>query len=358
MINVFSDRHHNSLFNSLRILFEDRLKGNLFTQVGLEWWEKGYWNIYDHPATANQYLSLDPRYKPIDGTRQLNQVVNQNPEYYELYDPEYEKPQKALTFEQFLAMDIDIIIASIPQHIIPFHRLRDRYKPKAKLIYQVGNSWDIQDMPIPNIMASANIHIPEKYHSIIYHQEFDTSVFKFDPIFYQDAYMAQPPQNIYSFVNCFDVQDHFKKDWELFEAIEKRMPEWGFRSFGGQCRNGTIDGSRALAAKMSEARFIWHTKNGGDGYGHVIHNAAAVGRPLIVKEEYYIGKLGGKLLIDGVACLTIDGLSDEEIINKINHYSEPERYEKLCLGAYRNFTEVVDFDKESEMLKIFVQNLK
>ena len=207
-MNILTDYHHNSLLNSLRLLFEERLEAKLFRQVGLQWFANNFWNIYPHPATAQQYLSLDQRYKPVDGSRQLNQLTGQNLEYYELFDPEYNVNQKALTFDQFLHKDIDIIIASVPQHIEPFTKLRNQYKPNAKLIYQVGNTWDIQDMPISNIMASAKVYIPPKYHSIVYHQEFSTEIFKYSN--------TPESKNIYSFVNCFSTQDHFKKDWELF----------------------------------------------------------------------------------------------------------------------------------------------
>ncbi len=358
-LNVFSDRHHNSLYNSLRLLFEDRLGGSLFTQVGLEWYEEKFWNIFDHPATANQYLSLDQRYKPVDGSRQLNQIVGDNPDYYELFDPEYGITQKALTLEQFKNTDIDIIIVSIPSHIEPFTKLRNLYKPNAKLIYQVGNSWDINSMPIPNIMASAKVYIPPKYHSIIYHQEFDTKVFKPDHLYYMSATpkLVMPAKNIYSFVNCFNTQDHFIFDWQLFEEMETLMRDWSFRSFGGQCRDGVVNGSDALSAKMSEARFIWHTKYGGDGYGHVLHNSAAKGRPLIIKEEYYLGKLGGELIKDGETCITIDRLTPQEIMNKIEYFNEPELYRKLCKNTYENFKQKVDFDKEGEAIKIFIDNL-
>jgi len=342
------------------MLFEGRLGGQVYRPIGMEWAEKGFWKVYDHPATQAQYLGIGGA--TPDGSPKLNEVKGWvgdgesskiiGRDVYRCNDIESGKTNKAITFQSFLDMPIDIIIASIPQHIIPFYNLRNKYKPNAKLIYQVGNSWDIFDMPIPNIMASAKIFIPQKYHSIVYHQEFDTN------IFWPLTPNYQPFPNIYSFVNCFSLpQDHFRFDWQLFQELEQLMPEWVFKSYGGQCRDGAMNGSQALADKMREARFIWHTKNGGDGFGHIIHNAAACGKPLIIKEQYYLGKLGGDSIKDGVTCVTIDGLTSQKIINKINLYNSPENYAKLCKNTYENFKRVVDFDKEAEALKIFLETL-
>ncbi len=352
-MNVFSDRHHNSLYNSLRILFEERLGGKLFTQVGLEWADD-YWRIFDHEATRAQYLSLDQRYKPIDGTRPLNQIVSQTPDYYELYDPEYGVPQKALTLEQFKKMDIDIIIASIPQHIIPFYNLRNKYKPNARLIYQIGNSWNIEgNMPILNIMASAKIFIPKKYHSIVYHQEFSTSIFS-------PRTPICPPiidNNIFSFINCFSLQDHFKHDWQLFQELEQLMPDWNFKAYGGQGRDGAMNGAQALADKMREARFIWHKKAGADGYGHIAHNAMAMGKPLIINYMEYSNKLAGEILEPDINCINADGLNAEQLRDKIIYFSEPEKYTNICNNLYKKFKSVVNFGREEQELRKFLDNL-
>ncbi len=215
-------------------------------------------------------------------------------------------------------------------------------------------------------MASAKISgIPQDINYIEYHQEFDTEIFK--PIipekpeifkFWESSLML-PKNNIYSFVNVFNGQDHFRQDWQLFTNIEHMMMSgWSFKSYGGQCRDGSIGPAKEVAKKMRESKFIWHTKAGGDGYGHVIHNASAVGRPPIVKMQYYQSKMAGQLMIDGETCIAIDNLTNDEIVNKIEHFSQKEHYVKLCANAYRKFKEVVDFDTEFEQIKRFLQNLQ
>jgi hypothetical protein len=93
------------------------------------------------------------------------------------------------------------------------------------------------------------------------------------------------------------------------------------------------------------------------GMRHVIHSIFAIGRPAIVKKEYYAGKFADQLLIDGQTCITIDGLNPNQIIDKINYYNEQSRYEALCAGAYSRFKEVVDFDKEAIQLQKYFSEL-
>lgn len=349
MYNVFTDFHHASLLNSLILLFEKRLGGNVYRPIGVEWAQKGFWKIYDHPATQAQFLDIGGA--TPDGTRPLNEVEKTEDKVYFCHDIDSDLTNKAITFDGFMSMHIDIVIASIPAHIEPFKRLCELHPDHPKLIYQVGNAWTIENGYAPNIMASAIIHnVPTNINFISYHQEFDTNKFRPD-------FDYVPEKNIYSFMNCFDVDQLFRMDYELFQRVEREMSDWNFKVYGGQCRDGAAHGSTEMAQKIKEAKFIWHTKYGGDGYGHVIHNAAAMGKPMIVKKGYYMGKMGEQLFIDGVTCIVIDGLGINEIIEKINYYSEPERYKRMCMNVYENFKKVVDFDKEAEELKKFLQNL-
>ena len=319
---VFSDRHHNALTKSLELLFEGRLKGQLYFQKGMEWWEEGYFHVFPHIDTAKQYLE-----------RELEGV-------------------KGVTLEEFKSMPFDIIVASLPQHIQPFKKLIELYQPQAKLIFQIGNAWSVEADSAPNVMASAVVNnIPSNVNFITYHQEFDLNIFF-------PTFPSSIEKKISSFVNCFNTADHFQPDWKLFEETEKLMPDWGYKAYGGQCRDGAAHGVMQIAEKMRGSGFIWNTKHGGDGYGHVIFNAAAIGRPLITKKEYYKNKLGEKLMIDGETCIAIDGLSPQEIKNKIEYYSDPEKYHIMCKKTYQNFQDHVDFSKEADNIKIFLENLK
>ena len=380
MYNVFCDFHHASLLQSLILLFEKRLGGYVYRPIGMEWAQKGFWKVYDHPATQLQYLGIGGA--TPDGTPPLNEVVAQSATHnfvetsgvYLCKDIDSDWVNKAITFDAFMALPIDIVIATLPQHIEPFAKLCELHPNKPKLIYQVGNAWNYDgNAPVKNIMASARMAgMTIGLNTIEYHQEFDTNIFtpfsKTEPHWHDGLYMQNDfvtaeqslgmnTQKIYSFVNCFSIDGIFAADYKMFLDIERAMPEWTFKAYGGQCRDGAVGPAAVVAQKMREAMFIWHTKVGGDGYGHVIHNAPAVARPLIVKKQYYDGKMAEPLLIDGETCIAIDGLDYPQIINKITHYAQPEQYKTMSAAAYANFKRVVDFDREAESIKQFLANL-
>lgn len=359
MYNVFTDFHHASLLQSFILLFEKRLGGKVYRPIGTEWFENGFWKIYDHPATVAQFLGIGGA--TPDGTPPLNEVdsvgarIGENGKrisIYNCHDIDSDGVNKAITYEGFMNMKFDIVIASIPAHVEPFARLCELHPNKPKLIYQIGNQWNFDgSLPVKNIMSSATVNgVTSGLNVIQYHQEFDLD------IFWPDTRVYHGP-NIYSFVNCFNVEQMFAYDWTLFQEVERLMPNWTFRSYGGQCRDGAAHGAQQLADKMRESLFIWHTKKHGDGYGHVLFNSAAVGRPIITKKSDYAGKLGEDLMIDGKTCINIDGLSPGDIVEKIKHYSDPRLYEYMRAMVVENFREHVNFDREEQELRQFLNNL-
>lgn len=353
---VFVDFHHASLLNSLIMLFEGRLGGQVYRPIGLDWYDQGYWKLYEHPATVAQYLGVGGA--TPDGTEPLNDIEDRPPIYgvYWCKDIESHSVNKAITIEAFKKIQFDIVLATLPQHIEPFKNLITQYQPSAKLIFQIGNAWSVEANGAPNVMASARIpNIPPEVNFIEYHQEFDLNIFS--PPRYEPEFM-QPTNAISSFVNCFSIDGLFAEDWALFQKVEKLMPEWKFKAFGGQCRDGSANGAEAVAYEMKQSKFIWHTKKGGDGYGHIIHNAIAVGRPPIIKLEYYKGKLAEDLLADGITCVAIDNLNPEQIVNKIQTFSPTPIYQELSDNCIARFRKMVNFDREEGKIRQFLDNLK
>lgn len=362
-LKVFTDFHHASLLNSLILLFEKRLGGEVYRPIGKDWYESGYWKVYDHPATAEQFLGINGA--TPDGTEPVNTVEaisgRKDPrtgkvitDIYHCHDIETGDTNKAINLDGFFARHFDVVIASLPQHIEPFRKLCNAHKSKPVLIYQIGNSWNIEPHLAHNlngVMASASIVKDYPLPTVQYHQEFDLNMFRYEqPLQGKLPISGNPTQwpekVINSYVNCFSEASIFQMDWTIFRLVEEKMTDWLFRSYGGQCRDGACHGIEELSESMRNSRFIWHTKYGGDGYGHILHNAAACGRPLIVRKEYYLGKLAEPLLIDGETCICIDGLGVGEIIEKIEHYNAPDTYLELCQKMRKKFNEVVDFSKE------------
>lgn len=354
-MNVFAEIHHDSLFNSLQILFEERLGGKLYRPIGEEWFKEGYWLIaapYNNdPGTITQFLGIrDEVYRPTDGSRALNEIKERGKGYYIIKG--IKKDHNAVTLEQFKNISFDIIIASYLPHYQTFTELRDKYQPKAKVICQAGNNWlnSIDWNITKNLMASCapDSNVPTSVNKVFYHQEFSLDIYNYEAF--------QKTNIIRSFVNTFDISDLFKEDYLFWLELEKKMPEFKFESYGASNREGSILGDEKIAEFM-RGSIPLHLKKGGDGYGYCIHQYFAAGRAPIVKMQYYKNQLAGQLMEDKITCIAIDGLNVDEAVDKIRHFVNNE-YEKMCLNAYNKFKSIVNFDSEEKMIREFLSTLQ
>lgn len=352
---ILVDFHHSTLLQSLIMLFEQRLGYKVYRPIGQDWFNEGYWKINDSAETAAQYLSLDQSFVPKDGTPALNKMVDQDlfdgesPEtgvYYCGY-PEYGEVNRACTLEFFKNNDFDLVLSSIPQHIEPFKKLAE--EAGAKHIFQVGNDWDFELLHGLNVMASTRPRrAPDDVNVIFYHQEFDTQIFR--------PRRIKPNKKIYSFVNI--LQNHTQA-WDDFQKLELLLERKGFEfaTFGGQCRDGNINGPQALADKMAEAMLIFHVKDGGDGFGHIIHNAYSVGRPVIVRSSQYKGKLAQELFAPGT-CIDLDTMSIPEAANVIVRLSHsPIQLVRMHTKTSERFRELVNYEVEAERIEQWLQTI-
>lgn len=352
-MKVFADLHHSSLYYSLYLLFEKRLNYELYRPIGMNWFTQGYWKIADvydtRQATANQFLGLD--HKKWDKFKSLNADYTIEDGVYHVYDPDNYFHQKAITLEKFKEVKFDIIIASYIHHVPTFARLVKEYQPQAKLIHQMGNNWisSIDFGLVRNLMASTKkISLPENINAVWYHQEFDREVFTYKPY--------KPPLTKKKTV-CLMNNLQAYPDADLFFQMEKAMPDWKFKYYGASNRDGSLAGYKTVASEIHDSAFVWHCKAGGDGFGHVVHNAFACGRPPIVKKEYYKDQLAEELMVGGETCIAIDNLTLPEIIEKVLYYSDDIRYQTMSEAAYKRFCEVVDYNAEEKQLREFMNRL-
>lgn len=341
-MNVFCDLHHSDLFYSLQLLFEKRLGWNLYRPIGESWFTNGYWKLAEpygnNPSTIKQFLSTeiatwDP-YVNLNGNYVLNDGI------YFIYDPIRKSHQKAITYETFMDMDIDFVISTYQPHDEPYQRLANAHKSHPKFIVQMGNIY--QTTNARNVMCSTMPYsVPSDKNVVFYHQEFPLDVFS-----YKD-----PPQNkrITSFVMLLP-------DGGKYYSQKAEMPDYTFKAFGMGAPDGVISGLDKIATEMQESMFGWHIKPQGDGFGHILHNWAACGRPIITCFSDYANKLGGKLLVDGKTAINIDGLQPKDIADRIRKLSEPDIHLKMCVDMYNRFQQVCDFDKEFEQIKTFLSN--
>lgn len=322
---VFVDFHHQALANSLQMLFEKRMDGKVYFPYGMNWFEKNLWligNPYGDqaPTTASQYLASAI---PADGT---GAVVIPN----------------AMTLDQFIHADIDIIIASYFDHIPVYRALRDTYHPKAKFITHYGNAWS--DHPLNEKVLASVAPFRSNAPAVFYHQEFDTSIF----------FPSSPWERtnlIASFSNALPNNAHFKQDWADFQAFKALIePTFAVKSFGGGCPDGALLYPHSVAQMMRQCTFAIHLKNGGDGYGHTVFSLAACGVPLVYRGSQYKGKLAEKLLKHLVTGIDVDIVGIQGAVDLLTHFTQ-EDCQQLSNGIYSIFKESADFDKEEHQIR-------
>lgn len=343
-MKIFADYHHSGLYASLVLLLEGRLGNELYRPIGMDWFEKDYWKIAEpygnNPNTAKQFL--EPHAIPTDGTPPLNNEITKKSGYISIEEKSNNVTHKAITLSQLVEMNPDFIIASIPAHVTSFKRLIKDYNLKSKLLYQVGNiGWHTQ---IPwgafdGLMATvAPFHVPANEKAVFYRQEFDLEVFK--------PGETRRNRNIFSFVNLLP-------EAQKFDALRRALPNYSFRSYGIGCTNGILTSTQQIAKFMRGAEFGYHNKPGGDGYGHIIHNWFAIGRPVIINLDDYKDKLAGELLTDGETCINMSGRSSKKVAEIINNLSDLE-YMDMCSAVTKRFEGVVDFAEDAARVGEFL----
>lgn len=356
MIRLFTDFHHSSLLRATNMLFGDRLHMMVYRPIGVEWYDEGYWAINNQPDTAKQFLDLDQAFTPGDNTPALNKLTVERDQIlgetqadgvYYCADPGNLTAHRACTLEFFKNNRFDYVIASIPAHVPLYEDLIRKYQPTAKLIIQMGNNWNIDNYAGKNVLASIAPTLTAA-NAYFYHQEFDTEIFRPTPVV--------PSKNIYSFVN---VIQNTGIGWNDFLELERALAGQGFnfKAYGGQCRDGNKTGPRETAISMRAAQFIFHVKPGGDGYGHVIHNAYAVGRPVITRASHYAGQLAERLFIPGTF-IDLDKYGRGEVKNIVTRLTyTPDELAAMGARAAERFREVVNFEHEAQEIKEWLGGL-
>ena len=347
-MRVLADYHHGSLLRSLVMLFEDRLGMELYRPIGLEWFHEGYWAVSELKRTARQFL--EPRAGDRSPSVNVTTTVDPGPSegVYTVADPGGVSTHRACTLAHFIDHRFDYVIASIPAHVALFERLVATYQPRAKLIVQVGNNWNLADYRGHNVLASiAPRPVPEA-NVIFYHQEFDLDIFAPAP--------CLPTRKIYSYVN---VIQYSGVGWDDFLELRRLLGPAGYevRAYGGLCPDGNKTGPVELADSMRETQFVLHVKAGGDGFGHVVHNAYAVGRPLITRPSHYRGQLAERLMVPDTF-IDLDRHGVRKVRRIVADLTDsPERLRQMGQRAAERFREMVDYDLEARAIADWLANL-
>lgn len=330
------DRHQADLFYSLQRLFEDRLGIEVYAPIGHEWFDQGYWQFgHEHlgRALADQFLGLDAKYKLWNAFPPPHRPSGRG--HYITYDPAH--PSRRLpcvTLEQFRSMGgWTHIVATVQDNQAGFARLAS--ETGAKYVYQVGNTrqevaWNLDPL------ALVSSEIPILGRGVVMHQPFDhTGDFR-----YRDPDEAEGL--ISSFVNLMPRL----AEWPVAADLLARLP-FPSRIYGIDGPDGNLHPVSAIADEMARSAFALHLKVTGDGFGHVLHNWAAVGRPLVGRSSYYRGQMGERFWQDGVTCIDLDQHSPQEAADLIIAiWADKPRYRAMCAAIRAEFDRI-DWDAEA-----------
>jgi hypothetical protein len=140
---------------------------------------------------------------------------------------------------------------------------------------------------------------------------------------------------------------------EILKSYSHALPEFPFRSYGvGEA--SMLPTLNDVAERMQQSAFGWQIKPG-DGYGHILHNWLACGRPVITRLSDYRHRTDR--LIHGQSCIDLDANSFSRNVELIREWSEPEAHKKMCESTYKIFKEHVDFDRDAENVEQFLECL-
>jgi hypothetical protein len=107
-----------------------------------------------------------------------------------------------------------------------------------------------------------------------------------------------------------------------------------------------------VAERLAATGWVWHDKRIGDGYGHVIHNAAAMGRPLIGHASHYKGLAGEPLWRDLDTCIDLDRHQPADVLRLMRAIkADRDWYREITCRTRATFESLVDFDAEAERIR-------
>lgn len=317
-MNVLVDRHHSGLYHSFQLLAK-RLGWTLYTPIGLDWWEQWYWSFgrstYGDDRLAQQFLAGVPG---VDG---LGPTIDGE-------FPDWEV--MGVTLDQAQTMDWAFVISTVPDNETGFHKFAE--EAGAQFVVQVGNTGQYTDWSLDPLVISSS-EMPIEGRGVRYHQEMDPIPYVPPPISSRAAA---------SFVNCMPSMGAC---WDLLEKAQAAIPLY---VYGIDGQHGIIKPNTELVRLMSVHGWGWHDKGQGDGFGHVIHSWAAVGRPLIGHASHYRGRMAEHLWQDGITCIDLDRHSVEEACEIVRTIS-PSDHEAMCLAIRAEF-DTIDYAAEAEQI--------
>lgn len=356
-MKILADYHHADLAESLELL-ADRFGWDLYFPMGMEWYDSWYWNFeraFHGDAVARQYL---------EGVWPDPILVG---DHYEQEDRTHPgRTRKGVTLEQASAPRWDVVLCTLTHNERGFARFAKEwggvYGIQVGNVGQIGNvardgaGWDATRFVLASTTLTdyggQPIDVPVPH--VIYRQEFSLADFRPE--------WPTEPKSVASFIQCFPENKDFYAD---FLRIAREMPDLDWKVYGAygsapsdEFEQGNLNSTPAVAEAMRRTRIAWHAKWWSDGYGHVIHNLFATGRPIIGPLGYYADKLAGPLIEHGVTAFDTARMAYPDVQALLRRLRDDDDYwQEVSVNARLRFDEVVDFDADAERVRELLESL-
>lgn len=349
-MKIFCDYHHDELFESLNLLFHDRLGMEIYKPIGLDWFNNKFWDLEPYNWVIESFLCL---YEEDARDFLLNKKEghifrNQNYNPITKTTTGFTNPKRLynnLTLEEFKDIKFDLILSSTYNHFKLFENLKNLYQPQAKHIWQAGNNWPIPPGLKNFLNSTTTMKTGPEINSVYYHQEFDISLFR-----------KNNPITLYSIANL--MNNLGDQDIETFYTLKQNLKNWSMKAYGATNEHGMLPWDIETISKVfNDNAFIFHVKDFGDGYGYNIHHAIAAGRPIITRRHHYKGMTADTLFIDGISCINLDlaNYNRKEEANLI--LKMVEKWDYYSIETKKHFNNIVNFDEEEKQIRKFLDRL-
>lgn len=354
-MRILADYHHADLAESLALTLEDRFGWELYFPIGMQWFDRWYWSFeraFHGDAVAKQYLiGVWPDAESKGDHWEVTETVHPG------------RVRKGVELDQALAQDWDLVICSLTHNETGFYRFAQEVG--AKFGIQVGNvgqvqnvanegvGWDAVDFALLSTTTDG-LAIPVPH--VIYRQEFSLTDFRYE-------WPPTEPKSVASFIQCFPENGPFYADFLTFAREYPDDFDWKvYGAYGSVAQDefacGNLGSTPSVAEAMRRTRIAWHAKWWSDGYGHVVHNLAAVGRPKVGPLGYYVDKLAGPLHVDGVTSWDTGHRSNAEVIAILRRLRDDDDFHRQTCEAVRaGFDEVVDFEEDAAKVRQLLEGV-
>lgn len=344
-MRILTDYHHSDLYESFALVFEDRFGWELYRPIGMEWFDRDYWQFEKQAhgdAVARQYLSI------WDTDRDCGT-------HWERDDKTHPgRVHKMLTVEQ--ARDLDRVIATVPHNEAGLHRFANEIGATFGVqLGNVGQAFEVNWGRVKFALCSTTMPFAPNVPHCVYRQEFSLTDFRYE-------WPPAESNTVSSFVQCFPenrgpARGNFYDQFTRLAA--ELVDEFDFRVYGAyggaptdQWACGNLESTPSVAEHMRNTRVAWHAKYWSDGYGHVIHNLHAVGRPVMSYHDYYADKLAAPLMEHGVTGFDLSRMNDAEIAATLRKLRDHHDYhEQISEQAAQRFRDVVDFEADADAIR-------